>query len=134
MEHCNNFSHDLKLGKEGEYICSAWLKENTLMEVKRDMGAIRTGNIAIEIKRINKHTGEMEPSGISTTKSARWSQVIDSGDVHKTRAILMFDVATLKKNLKILYAQGRIKILPMGDNNKTFGFIVPMSMTYLLML
>lgn len=48
MDYCNDFSHDLQLGNEGERLIELLFAPETKLEVKTDLKAYMTGNIFIE--------------------------------------------------------------------------------------
>jgi hypothetical protein len=70
-----NFDIDLKYGFDGETMVLGVLNGAHKVEVKTDMAAHRTGNIAVEFRCNGK------PSGISTTEADYWAFVLLNGEV-----------------------------------------------------
>jgi len=116
------FDLDLKFGKEGE----EWLRllaDESKIEVKRERDKwVETGNIFFEYECSGN------PSGIAATKSHFWAHIL-SVDGH-ANAVLLFDIFTLKENLRRLFKAGQIKKVSGGDRNASIGVLVPLRLIH----
>lgn len=111
MEYNSDFQYDLKIGQEGEkQIAHIFQTPVEKIEVKRDMKAIKTGNLYFEYESRNKR------SGISTTTSEYIFIIID-GSVGG----LFFDTKKLKDVLRPLIPTHTVLG---GDNNTSKGILI----------
>lgn len=118
-ERRKQFDIDLKFGQEGERWLTVLADEKKL-EVKRERDLwAKTGNVFFEFECNGK------PSGFNATSSDYWA-VILSNSGH-AEAVVMFDVLTLKLNLRNMLSRGEVRIVAGGDNNLSRGVLVPLS-------
>jgi hypothetical protein len=114
MEYNSNFEYDLQIGQEGEKVI-AMIFESPIekIEVKRDLKAIKTGNLYFEYESRGKK------SGISTTK-ADYIFIIVDGSVGG----LFFETNKLKKVLRPLITT-HTKLG--GDSDTSKGILISIS-------
>jgi len=111
MEYNSDFKYDLKIGQEGEKkIASIFESPFEKIEVKRDMKAIKTGNLYFEYESRGKK------SGISTTTSEYIFIIIDN-----SAGGLFFDTKKLKDVLRPLILTHTVLG---GDNNTSKGILI----------
>ena len=124
-----NFKSCLKNGEEGEYIVQTIFEQDPSIEVKTEQSYgnnaplkwTGSGNIAIEImNRMRKENGEMvecEPykSGLSKTDAGTWIHMLSFRGIILGGYIL--PVVELKRRLKELKSEGKIKEIWGGDKN-----------------
>ena len=117
-------SHDLKVeedmlyGKIGEEFTQQLFEGNTKVEVKTERDIWKTtGNIAIEIRCKGR------PSGISTTESSVWLQLLSYKGVIEGGFILKVDL--LKDKIKKLQKSGNLKMVMGGDFNESQMVLLP---------
>ena len=65
----NDFRHDLEVGQLGEKLLADIL-ENRTIEVKKDLKAMKTGNVFIEYSSRGKR------SGLSTSEADYWALIV----------------------------------------------------------
>jgi hypothetical protein len=111
MEHCSNFEYDLKMGLEAEEGI-ADIFNNKRIEIKRDMRAMKTGNVFIEYESRGK------PSGIAKTMAEVYCFVV--GDL-----VLFYPTDKLKDMIRPLLG-GKRDILG-GDNNTSKGVLLKLT-------
>jgi hypothetical protein len=105
LKSCFNFRNDLKVGAVGEaYVAAIFKDKNVTLEVKKDDWTTRSGNIAIEFESRGK------PSGILTTKSDFWCQVVGH------YFVLVFPVGFLREVYQKFH-QNKKYVKEMGDRN-----------------
>ena len=75
MKFNSDFRHDLEVGQLGEKLLADVL-DNKRLEVKKDLKAMKTGNVFIEYSSRGKR------SGISTSEAEWWALIV-SEDVIK---------------------------------------------------
>jgi len=110
----SNFEYDLKIGQEAEEkIALIFESPVEKLEVKRDMKAIKTGNLYFEYESRGKK------SGIATTK-ADYIFIIVDGSVGG----LFFETNKLKKVLRPLIAT-HTKLG--GDSDTSKGILISIS-------
>jgi len=82
-----------------------------LIEHKRDMGTIRTGNLFVEYEQPSG------PSGIAATTADQWAFEYDEN------CWLLVPTTRLKALCRVAYRAGRLK--PGGDGNRYHGVLLP---------
>jgi hypothetical protein len=112
MEFNGNFTHDLKLGQHYEEKLGMLLT-NKKIEVKRDKRAAQTGNIYIEFNSRGK------PSGIETTEADYWA-------IWPLEDVCIFVTVGKIRQLVEKYKNDPKKVKAGGDNNTSYGVIVPL--------
>lgn len=122
------FDLDLQYGQDGEN----WLRwlgtDQARVEVKTERDTwYTTGNVVFEYRSRGK------PSGIATTESDWWVQVLKLGD--ETHACFVFNVIYMKENLRAMFrnpgAYG-CRLVRGGDNLTSDVILVPVSQLYRL--
>jgi hypothetical protein len=114
MEFNSNFEYDLKIGHEGEQkIALIFETPVEKLEVKRDLKAIKTGNLYFEYESRGKK------SGIATTK-AEYIFVIIEGSAGG----LFFETKKLRDVLRPLVST-HTKLG--GDSNTSKGILISIS-------
>lgn len=114
MEYNSDFQYDLKIGQEGEkQIALIFETPVEKIEVKRDMKALKTGNLYFEYESRGKK------SGIATTTSDYIFVIID-GSVGG----LFFETKRLKEVLRPLVNTHTVLG---GDNNTSKGVLISIS-------
>jgi hypothetical protein len=114
MEFNSNFEYDLKIGQEGEQkIAMIFESPVEKIEVKRDLKAIKTGNLYFEYESRGKK------SGIATTQ-AEYIFVIIEGSVGG----LFFETKKLRDVLRPLIPT-HTKLG--GDSNTSKGILISIS-------
>jgi hypothetical protein len=69
-----DFDIDLKRGQDGEqHVANILTGPDSTVEVKRDFGAERTGNVYIETHQLSPNGERWQPSGILKTKAEWWA-------------------------------------------------------------
>lgn len=116
MKHCNDFRKDLEVGKQGEEQIASILsmKEGDGIEVKRDLMAYKTGNMAIEYESRGK------PSGIATTEAEYWAYIVEGSET-----VILVEVERLKS---VARKYGRLVVG--GDNNTSKLVLVPLNKVF----
>lgn len=117
-EYDLHVKEDMLFGRIGEEFTRDLFEGNTKMEIKteRDIWK-RTGNIAIEIRCKGR------PSGISTTESSVWLQLLSYKGVIEGGFILKVDL--LKDKIKKLQKSGNLKMVMGGDFNESQMVLLP---------
>ena len=115
MEYNNDFRYDLEIGRIAEKKLADIL-ENKKIEIKYDLLASKTGNIAIEYKCRNKL------SGISITESDYYCYIIANTQCQDI--YIMIETNKLKELCRKYYLMNKIKKL--GDNNLSKAVIIPL--------
>ena len=114
MEYCSDFTHDLKIGQEGEKLF-AEMVEGDKVEIKTEQDQYKdTGNVFVEFSSRGK------ASGIAITEAKWWAINFMIKGEHQSTSILSTD--RLKKMVK---ERGKYRIVNGGDNNTSRGFLVP---------
>jgi hypothetical protein len=114
MKYNSNFEYDLQIGQEGEKtIAMIFEAPVEKIEVKRDMKAIKTGNLYFEYESRGRK------SGIATTK-AEYIFIIVNGSAGG----LFFETSKLKKILRPLI-QTHTKLG--GDSDSSKGILISIS-------
>lgn len=114
IETLNTYGYDAKKNedkaKKYDYDVLATINgKEVSFEVKFDVMAARTGNIAIEYWNSKKN----QPSGIMVTKADYWVHVIE--DEEQTKLVYVTPVANLKKFIELNKPKRTIE--SGGDNN-----------------
>ena len=119
IESRNDFKYDLKIGQLAEKTVGKLLMlDDSTIEVKLDLLAQKTGNIAIEYRSRGKK------SGISTTKAKYWVFVISIEDKEYGEfPIVVITTEYLKEIARKYYKLGRT--IRGGDNNTSEMVLVP---------
>ena len=115
MEYNNDFRYDLEIGRIAEKKLADIL-ENKKIEIKYDLLASKTGNIAIEYECRNKL------SGISITESDYYCYIIANTQCQDI--YIMIETNKLKELCRKYYLMNKIKKL--GDNNLSKAVIIPL--------
>ena len=115
MEYNNDFRYDLEIGRIAEKKIADIL-ENKKIEIKYDLLASKTGNIAIEYECRNKL------SGISITESDYYCYIIANTQCQDI--YIMIETNKLKELCRKYYLMNKIKKL--GDNNLSKAVIIPL--------
>ena len=69
-----DFDIDLRRGQDGEnFVANILTGDKGTVEVKRDYGAFKTGNLYIETYQLNRAGDGWNPSGLLTTKADWWA-------------------------------------------------------------
>lgn len=114
MHYNSDFKYDLKLGREAEeQIAHIFNCSVEKLEVKRDMKAIKTGNLYFE------YESRGQKSGISTT-IADYIFIIVEGSVGG----LFFETEKLKNTLRPLV---KTHTVLGGDSNTSKGILISIS-------
>lgn len=109
------FDLDLKDGQMSEgKLGSILAMTGDLIEVKRDFGAVRTGNIYVEVIYQPKGKEAFEGSGLTTTEATWWAVE------YATDRYLVLTVAQLR-----LAAQNR-RYVSGGDDERSVGVLIPL--------
>ena len=117
-EYDLHVKEDMLFGRIGEEFTRELFEGNTKMEIKTERDIWKTtGNIAIEIRCKGK------PSGISTTESSVWLQLLSYKGVIEGGFILKVDL--LKDKIKKLQKSGDLKMVMGGDFNKSQMVLLP---------
>ncbi len=111
MEYNSDFGYDLAVGQMSEKALGHIL-ENKKIEVKRDLMAIRTGNLFIEYESRGK------PSGISTSEAEYYC--FDIGEI-----FIILEKSKLMDMVMGLMETG--KDIMGGDNNTSKGVLLPLN-------
>jgi hypothetical protein len=114
MEFKSNFEYDLKIGQVMEKRLAEILQDMKI-EVKTDLIAHKTGNIAIEYQCRGK------PSGIAVTHADYYAYVIPNAPI--SGSILLMPVHKLKEICRLYYNLGRI--VNGGDENLSKMVLIP---------
>ena len=112
MKHNSDFKYDLKVGMVAEKIL-AELLENKTIEVKRDLQAIKTGNIYIEYESRDK------PSGLSNTQADFYCYFITDG------RMFLIETEELKELCRKYIGTDRDR--RGGDSNTSKGILLPLT-------
>ena len=115
MEYNNDFRYDLEIGRIAEKKLADIL-ENKKIEIKYDLLASKTGNIAIEYECRNKL------SGISITESDYYCYIIANTQCQDI--YILIETNKLKELCRKYYLMNKIKKL--GDNNLSKAVIIPL--------
>lgn len=114
MDYNSDFKYDLKIGQEGEkQIALIFETPVEKIEVKRDLKAIKTGNLYFEYESRGKK------SGIATT-SAEYIFIIVEGSIGG----LYFQTKKLREALRPLIQTHTVLG---GDNNTSKGILISIS-------
>lgn len=109
-----DFQYDLKIGQEGEkHIALIFETPVDKIEVKRDMKAIKTGNLYFEYESRGKK------SGIATTTAEYLFIIVDG-----SAGGLFFEVKKLREVLRPLIDTHTVLG---GDNNTSKGILISIS-------
>lgn len=115
----NRFDCDLKDGQDAERWLSM-LGKLGRVEVKRERDMwFSTGNLFFEYKSRGKD------SGYKVTQADYWATVLTCGESYC--GCFIFDVPTLKRNLRRLFELGIAKVKHGGDDGTSRGLVVPIS-------
>jgi len=115
MEYNNDIRYDLEIGRIAKKKLADIL-ENKTIEIKYDLLASKTGNIAIEYECRNK------ASGISITESDYYCYIIANtkcDDIY-----ILIETNKLKELCRKYYLMNKIKKL--GDSNLSKAVIIPL--------
>lgn len=115
MEYNNDIRYDLEIGRIAKKKLADIL-ENKTFEIKYDLLASKTGNIAIEYECRNK------ASGISITESDYYCYIIANtkcDDIY-----ILIETNKLKELCRKYYLMNKIKKL--GDSNLSKAVIIPL--------
>jgi hypothetical protein len=115
MKYSSSFTHDLDFGESGEDWLHKIFNDGSLVEVKTDRIAHKTGNIFIEYESRGK------PSGIAKTTAHYWVYRFDKMDT-----AIIIPVTKLKDVCRSFYYEG-LYLRNGGDNNTSKGFLIPVS-------
>lgn len=112
MYYCNDFSHDLQLGNEGERLTELLFAPETKLEVKTDLQAYITGNIFIEYESRGKK------SGLAKSEADFWVFIVSSDHRYFIKS----------ERLKIICRKyiGTGRDILGGDNNTSKGILLPL--------
>ncbi len=114
MEYVSDFKADLVVGKKGEKIIGDLL-EGDMVEVKSEIDKwIKSGNHFCEYKSRGKD------SGINKTQSKYWTINLYKGK--KFCFAISLETARLKK----IVEKNKYRSVPGGDNNTSWGWLVPL--------
>ena len=114
MEYCSDFTHDLKVGQEGEKLFGEMLAGDKV-EVKSEQDQWKdTGNVFVEFWCRD------EKSGIAKTEAKWWAINFMIKGEHQFTLTLPTD--RLRKMVKV---RGKYRTVSGGDNNTSKGFLVP---------
>ena len=117
-EYDLHVKEDMLFGRIGEEFTRDLFEGNTKMEIKTERDIWKTtGNIAIEIRCKGR------PSGISTTESSEWLQLLSYKGVIEGGFILKVDL--LKDKIKKLQKSGNLKMVMGGDFNESQMVLLP---------
>tara|TARA_R100001460_G_scaffold46986_1_gene84721 strand:+ start:107 stop:514 length:408 start_codon:yes stop_codon:yes gene_type:complete len=117
----SNFDVDLDFGEVSEQAIVDMFENEGKIEIKTERDIwLTTGNIAFEIKGYKGRK-----SGLSTTEAKWWIQVLTFKD--KTLMMLTFKVDILKKVLKKMHKEHKVKIVKGGDNNYSTMILAPIT-------
>ena len=117
-EYDLHVKEDMLFGRIGEEFTRDLFEGNTKMEIKTERDIWKTtGNIAIEIRCKGR------PSGISTTESSVWLQLLSYKGVIEGGFILKVDL--LKDKIKKLQKSGNLKMVMGGDFNESQMVLLP---------
>ena len=117
-EYIKGWDLDLKFGKMGEEFTKDVFEGNSKVEVKTERDIWKTtGNIAIEIRYKNKH------SGLTTTESGVWVHLLAYNGAIEGGFI--FKVDELKEKIRTLKKEGNLKIVMGGDDNLSQLVLLP---------
>tara|TARA_R110000803_G_scaffold106557_4_gene174645 strand:+ start:581 stop:931 length:351 start_codon:yes stop_codon:yes gene_type:complete len=111
MEYNNDFKYDLKVGQVAEKLLAEIL-ENKKIEVKKDLKAIKTGNIFVEYFSWGK------ASGISTSEADFYCFFITDG------RMFLIETKELKQLCRVYLGTNRDKLG--GDSNTSKGILLPL--------
>ena len=111
----NNFAHDLEIGQQYEGMFANILRGKTL-EIKTDLLAHKTGNIAIEYEYREK------PSGIAKTTADYWAYILPNAEIKNI--ILLMETSQLKHVARELSKHPK-NIRCGGDDNASKMVLVP---------
>jgi hypothetical protein len=112
----NNFEHDLKIGLEYEGMFANILRGKTV-EIKTDLIAHKTGNVAIEFEYRNK------PSGISKTNADYYAFIFPNAQVGTM--ITLIETNELKAFARKYYADKK-NIKCVGDDKAAKVILIPL--------
>ena len=119
-EYIKGWDLDLQFGKMGEEFTRDVFEGNSKVEVKTERDIWKTtGNIAIEIRYKNQH------SGLTTTESGVWVHLLSHNGAIEGGFI--FKVPELKAKIKRLKKEGALKIVMGGDDNLSQLVLLPIS-------
>ena len=121
MEYNNDFRYHLEIGRIAEQKLADIL-ENKKIEIKYDLLASKTGNIAIEYACRNEQTGTEKLSGISITESDYYCYIIANTQCQDI--YIMIETNKLKELCREYYLMNKIKKL--GDSNLSKAVIIPL--------
>jgi hypothetical protein len=113
MEYNSDFSYDLKFGQMGEQVVADIVAgDKTEVKSERDLW-VNSGNHFVETESRGK------PSGICTTHAKYWSI-----NFYKNNKFCFNITVTVKdlKEIVLKYKQRRVRG---GDNNTSWGVLVP---------
>lgn len=113
MDYCNDFSHDLKLGNEGERLTELLFSPDTKLEVKTDLRAFETGNLFIE------YESRGQKSGLAKSEADFWVFIVSPDFRYFVRA------DKLKKICRKYLDTSRD--VRGGDDNTSKGILLPIS-------
>ena len=113
MKHNADFRYDLKWGQIGENTVAEIVSgDKTEVKSERDIWT-KTGNHFVETESRGK------PSGICTTQAKYWSVNF----FHKDK--FCYNVTVTVKDLKEIVLKYKSKKVRGGDNNTSWGILVP---------
>jgi len=116
------FDFDVRRGQIGEEYVGTLLEAiaSDSIEVKTDYGSHVTGNLYVEYEQTIR-TGEVRPSGLSTTEAKWWAFAFKDGAI-------FVETARLKQLCRDYYQQGRIGTRPgTPESNGTKGVLLPLT-------
>lgn len=93
-------------------------------EIKHDLMAPKTGNVAVELNKTNTYTMMVEPSGLSVTTA--------DYQVYKIRdSFYSISTSKLKKVIEDLKEKDVLKVVRGGDRNSVSMALVNLKFTFL---
>tara|TARA_R100000773_G_scaffold34086_1_gene29080 strand:- start:558 stop:965 length:408 start_codon:yes stop_codon:yes gene_type:complete len=117
----SNFDVDLDFGEVSEQVIVDMFEHDGKIEVKTERDTwMSTGNIAFEIRGYKGRK-----SGLSTTEAKWWIQVLTFNN--KTLMMLTFNVDILKKVLKKMHREHKVKIVKGGDKDYSTIILAPIT-------
>ena len=115
-----NVKRDIAFGERGEETVRLMLKDGQKIEVKTERDTWKeTGNFVIE------YSFKGKPSGIEITKAEWWFHNFSFED--ELVFTLVFRTVALKKRIKRLLEEGKIRKVIGGDNKQSGLYLVPLA-------
>lgn len=118
----SKFDVDLRFGQDGE----EWLillAKHKKLEIKRDRSWAETGNLYFEFESYGK------PSGFAATEADYFAYIL-SGKDGEARTVYIWEIESLRYNLRRIVKEHKVKLTTGGDDRKTRGVILPISLVF----